>query len=357
MSVLPKTAVVGVGKLGFFHAQKHLRAQKEGVLDFVGFFDVSPERATWVQQELSKDPAYKGHIFENLEHLASHVQAVTIATKSSTHEELTQFFLKRGIHVLVEKPLALSSSGGEELLTLARTQGLKLAVGHSERYQALLPEVMPWLRWWHIRHVEIMRQSAFDSRVSDVSVVDDLMIHDLDLWYHVMGYQGDFVHWQALGRKVLSAQWDEVEALGSYQHPHSQEMIRVRFQASRVLPLGMRMWWVQADEGSLLIDWQKSAWAFDVYSASSLGVPAESQRGLTDRTQNHPNSPLRTWIEKEKQDHLWLETKDFVQALQAPSGTSDAQDSIPLAWAHQVLPSLKWRDRIHQHLHTLPSSN
>lgn len=339
--MLPGTAVIGVGKLGFFHAQKHLRAQKEGKVQFLGIFDVDVERAKYVQQELAKAPEYKGRIFDNLESLASCVQAVTIATKSSTHGSLTQFFLERGVHVLVEKPLALHLSEAKELLSLAQKKNLKLAVGHSERYQAVLPEVTNKLRHWQIRHVEMMRQTAFDPRVSDVSVVDDLMIHDLDLWFHLMSYQGDFVQWQVFGRKVCSDQWDDVEAIGLYRHALS-EGIRVRFQASRVLPLGMRMCWIHADEGSLLIDWQKGAWAMEVYHTTQTNCPLASSEGL--------KPALRTWLEKEKQDHLWLETCDFLHSIQKTPHSSHATSPLRLAWAEQVLPSLKWRDQIHEQL-------
>src|SRR5690606_12281598 len=122
-----RAAVIGVGHLGRFHAQKY-KAVKSA--DLVGLYDASPARSQEISKELDV-PAWA-----SLEDLVGKVDLVTVASTTSSHYEVCRFLIENGIHVHVEKPLASNSQEGEELCALAKKHNVKLQVGHVERFNA-----------------------------------------------------------------------------------------------------------------------------------------------------------------------------------------------------------------------------
>lgn len=120
-----RCAVIGVGYLGRFHAQKY---QGMAQAELVGVCDLSHERAQQVADELGVKA------FTRYQDLANLVDAVTIASPTVSHFEIARFFLQNGIHVHVEKPMTSTSAEGEELCQLAEANQLKLQVGHIERF-------------------------------------------------------------------------------------------------------------------------------------------------------------------------------------------------------------------------------
>lgn len=170
-----RAAVVGVGYLGNFHAQKYkaLSQKQEMNLEFVGVCDLSASLVEKVAGEMGVQA------FVRPEMLLGKVDAVTISTITPTHYELVRFFLENKIHVNVEKPICLKSSEADYLVTLAKTNGLTLCVGHSERFNPVFCELKALIR--NPRFLEFNRYAPFKLRGSDVSVLHDLMIHDLDL--------------------------------------------------------------------------------------------------------------------------------------------------------------------------------
>jgi predicted dehydrogenase len=172
-----RTAVVGVGYLGNFHAQKHktLSAQPELEMELIGVCDHSEAQAKKVAESLGVQA------FTSAQDLLGHVDAVTIATITPVHYELAKLFLENGVHVNVEKPMALTSAQAKELVELAQKKGLALAVGHSERFGTIFQKFSAEVKTQKLKWVELSRYAPFNKRGSDVSVLHDLMIHDLDL--------------------------------------------------------------------------------------------------------------------------------------------------------------------------------
>lgn len=170
-----RVAVVGVGYLGTFHAQKYkaLSQKEEMNIEFVGVCDLSASQVEKVAQEIGAQG------FVRPEMLVGKVDAVTISTITPTHYELAKFFLENKIHVNVEKPICLKSSEADVLVKLARLHGLTLCVGHSERFNPAFSELKAVLQ--KPRFIEFNRYAPFKLRGSDVSALHDLMIHDLDL--------------------------------------------------------------------------------------------------------------------------------------------------------------------------------
>jgi predicted dehydrogenase len=169
-------AVIGVGYLGTFHAQKY-KALCEGAfsgkIECVGVCDSSAEQSQKVASSLALPS------FVNPKDLLGRVDLVSIATVTQSHFDLAKMFLENGVHVNVEKPIAATSEQGRALIKLAKEKRLILSVGHSERfspaYKALEARASKPL------FMELQRHAPYKSRGADVSVVHDLMIHDIDL--------------------------------------------------------------------------------------------------------------------------------------------------------------------------------
>lgn len=163
-------AVVGVGYLGRFHAQKYMNNSQ---VELVGVCDHFPGQADKVAEELGVKS------FHNPEDLLGQVDLVTIAASTLSHYELAKLFLANGVHVNVEKPMTATVSQAEELIQLAQTKNVKLAVGHIERFNPAVLEVKKQLK--DPVYLELHRLAPYKSRGADVSVLHDLMIHDIDL--------------------------------------------------------------------------------------------------------------------------------------------------------------------------------
>jgi len=167
---LPRIGVVGAGALGFHHVR--ILKDLDGI-EFVGFYDVDVERSAHVTKELGV-PA-----FSSVTGLIDAVDALTIVVPTPAHFEVARAALARGRHLLIEKPLTTTVEEADELLDLARTAGALIQTGHVERFNRAIRAALPYVN--DPRFVESNRLAPFNPRGSDVAVVLDLMIHDIDL--------------------------------------------------------------------------------------------------------------------------------------------------------------------------------
>lgn len=165
-----RAGVIGVGYLGRFHAQKYAALPEA---ELVGVVDLDPQRATAVAQECQTQA------FTDYRELLPLVEAVSVAVPTTKHYEVVRACLEQGVDVLAEKPLATTVAEAEELVALAQQRGRILQVGHLERFNPAMEELSRRVR--DPRFIEIHRLSFFKERGTDVDVVRDLMIHDLDL--------------------------------------------------------------------------------------------------------------------------------------------------------------------------------
>lgn len=162
--------VVGVGYAGRFHAEKYAASKKA---ELVGVADINQERALQVGQKLG----VLSHT--DYRELFGRVRCVSIAVPTRLHYAVSRDFLAAGIDVLVEKPMAASLEEGSELVTLAREKALVLQVGHLERFNPAIRRLEGVIQ--EPRFVECHRLAPFVERGTDVDVVLDLMIHDIDV--------------------------------------------------------------------------------------------------------------------------------------------------------------------------------
>ena len=194
-----RTAVIGVGYLGRFHAQKYASLPGSTL---VGIVDPAAETRRRVSAELGV-PAHADH-----RELLGKVDAVSVVTPTQAHFEVARDFLEAGAHVLVEKPMTATVSEAEALIELAHRRGRLLQVGHLERFNAVVQAVQP--RLTVPRFIEPARLAPFKHRGTEVDVVLDLMIHDIDLILSIV--RSPVVSVDAIGSSVFSSEVDIANA-------------------------------------------------------------------------------------------------------------------------------------------------
>ena len=191
--------VLGVGALGQHHA-RHLAGLDD--VRLVGVYDVDAARATKIAGELGTVA------FRDMDSLLAQVEAVTVAVPTPAHAEVGLRALSRGVPVLMEKPLAATLAEADDLIAEARRRQVQLQVGHIERYNRAIRAADAYLDG--PRYIESLRLAPFQPRGTDVAVVLDLMIHDLDLVLHLTGSVATEV--RASGLPVLSPHLDIANA-------------------------------------------------------------------------------------------------------------------------------------------------
>ena len=187
-----RCATIGVGKMGRHHAR--LYAQTEGC-DLVGVVDGNADRAHKMVEE------WGGHAFTTVQELIAHgVDAVTVATPTITHRAIVEPLLEAGIACLVEKPLAADVADARAIADTAKRTGSLLQVGHIVRYDPVMVAIRELLAKGTIRprFIEIDRVSPMTFRSTDVGVVLDMMIHDLDVLLMLMGAEPEEIHANAV---------------------------------------------------------------------------------------------------------------------------------------------------------------
>jgi predicted dehydrogenase len=202
-----RVAVVGVGGFGRHHARIYGELRDEGVR-LVGLVDVDPAKPRELATRLGVPVASR------VEDLPERVDAVSVAVPTRAHRAVAEPLLLRGVHCLVEKPIAPTAAEGEALVAAAERGGALLQVGHVERFNP----VMAAIERLGVRpvFVEAHRLAPFTFRSADVGVVMDLMIHDLDLLLHLVGGAEEPASVEAVGVPLLSEHEDIANARISF---------------------------------------------------------------------------------------------------------------------------------------------
>ncbi len=168
--------VVGVGSLGYHHVR--ILRDVHGV-ELVGFYEARADRAAQVAGELGV------HAFDTRDALFDAVEAITVVVPTSVHHEVASAAVERGLHVFVEKPLTATLAQADDLLEGAARAGVVVQTGHVERFNRAIRAAMAHVH--EPRFIESDRLAPFNPRGSDVAVVLDLMIHDIDLVLTLVG--------------------------------------------------------------------------------------------------------------------------------------------------------------------------
>lgn len=231
-----RMAVVGTGALGRHHAR--ILSQLEHV-ELVAVADSDPRAAAETAQRCQT------RAVGDCRELLSQVQAVVVAVPTGAHRAVAGEFLAAGIDVLVEKPIAASVAEANELLALSRRHGALLQVGHIERFNPALAAARPFLA--DCRYIRAERYAPFSFRSTDIGVVHDLMIHDLDLVLELIAAPVAEVH--AFGVTILTEHEDCAQARLVFSDGSVADL-----SANRVSPVVRRQMQAWGPGGCVQID-------------------------------------------------------------------------------------------------------
>ncbi len=199
-----RVAAIGVGSLGRHHARNYAELASEGRVTLAGICDIDAQTAE-AAGGLHGVPHYS-----EWSDLLGKVDAVSIGTPTETHCEIACAFLERGVHVLVEKPIALTLDEADRMIAAAANSGAKLMVGQLERYNPAMVALRPLVT--RPLYFEIHRVSPFPNRSLDVDVVLDVMIHDLDAVQWLVGENVRVAEIRAVRIPVISDKDDAANA-------------------------------------------------------------------------------------------------------------------------------------------------
>lgn len=279
-----RAAVVGVGYLGRFHAQKY--AALDGV-ELIGVVDASMERAEEVAQEVGCTP------YSDYRPLLKEVDLVSIAVPTQYHYEVAKACLEGNCHILLEKPVTQTVDEADELIRLAASKNLVFQVGHLERFNPAVLALKGVLKNPHF--IESHRLAPFKPRGTDVNVVLDLMIHDIDIILNIVGSPLKIVN--SVGVPVLS---DEVDIANARLQFENGCVANVT--ASRVSREAMRKIRIFQQDAYISIDYQERKISIFRKNGGGLEVP-----GLP-----HVNMEEKSF---EQGDALLAEISAFVESV------------------------------------------
>jgi predicted dehydrogenase len=323
-----RVGVVGAGGLGIHH----IRILRDMLgSEFAGFFDSRPARAEQVAQDLG----VTAHA--SLEALLDVVDAVTIVVPTPAHFAVAQQVLARGIHALIEKPIATTLDEADAMLALARANGALVQTGHVERFNRAIRAALPYVD--APRFIESDRLAPFNPRGADVAVVLDLMIHDIDLVHTLVGGKASSV--VAVGVPVLTPFVDIANARLTFD---SGAVANIT--ASRVSRERMRKLRIFQQSGYLSLDLGSGDGEFfrlrgDVDIAALAAAPLALEQFVE-----------RIPLKAEEGEPLRLEFESFLSAVrgEAPIAVTGEAGRDALAVALQIvkdiersLPSLSGR--------------
>jgi predicted dehydrogenase len=216
-----RCGVIGVGQLG----QHHVRIY-EGLpeVDLVGVFDTNAGRL----QEISGRHSVRA--FDSAENLIAEVDAISLAVPTSLHHEIGLKVLENGRHLLVEKPITSTALEGLDLVSAAKSKDLILGVGHSERFAAPIRAALEYVN--NPRFIEALRLAGFGPRGTDVSVIHDLMIHDIDLVLSLV--DSDVERVEAIGVPVFTPNVDIANARLSFRNGTVATLTASRVSSDRL---------------------------------------------------------------------------------------------------------------------------
>ena len=277
-----RTAVIGVGYLGKFHAQKF--AEIPGA-DLVAVVDVDVEARERVAKELGVDA------IGDYRRLIGAVDAVSVAVPTPAHFEIARAFLDSGTHVLVEKPITETVEQAARLIEIARQRSAVLQVGHLERFNPAVRALKPLLH--NPRFVESVRIAPYNVRGTDVDVVLDLMIHDIDLIQFIAG--SPIERLEAVGAAVITDKPDVANA-------------RIRFESGCIAN-------VTASRTSLKVERKIRIFQDACYFSADLHQKAVSVYRKSDTMNGPLNLPISIeQLECDDDDALRLEIEAFLSA-------------------------------------------
>lgn len=303
-----RVGVVGTGALGFHHAR--LLRRMDGA-EFAGIYDIDPRRAAEVATQLTT----VAH--PSLDSLLDRVEAVSIAVPTPAHAEVGATVLARGVAALIEKPLADSVESAERLVHEAQASRVVLQVGHVERFNRAVRAAAPYLV--EPRFLQCERLAPFQPRGTDVAVILDLMIHDLDLVLELV--RSDVREVRATGVPVLTPHVDIANARVEFANGAVALVTASRISRERTRTLR-----IFQPTGYFSLDLAKGSGRFYRLKPGWQGLGATRIEDIVEVMR----------LEAPEAEPLGLELESFLRAVRgegevAVSGAAGAE-ALRLAW-------------------------
>lgn len=290
--------------------------------DFAGFHESDPARAAQVASTLGV------RAFDTLESLLDVVDAVTIVVPTPAHHDVAQQVLSRGIHALIEKPLAATLAEADDLLATASTHGALIQTGHVERFNRAIRAAIPFVD--APRFIESDRLAPFNPRGADVAVVLDLMIHDIDLVHTLVGGKASSV--MAVGVPVLTPFVDMANARLAFDTGAVANITasRVSRERTRKLRIFQQSGYLSLDLGAGNGEFFRLRGDIDVATLATAPLALEQ---FVERV------PL----EADEGDALRLELESFLAAVrgEGPIAVSGEEGREALAVALQIVAEIE----------------
>ena len=324
-----RIGVVGVGHLGKEHA-RILSGLPE--VELVGVVDTSPAQAQAIAEKCQTKA------FTDYRELVPLVQAAVIVVPTAYHHEVATAYLRAGVPVLVEKPFAPTVAQADEVLNLARQRGLVVQVGHIERFNPAFEELQR--RPLVPKYIRAERNSGFSGRSTDVGVVMDMMIHDLDLVLALV--KSPVARVEALGVAVLNGNEDIAHAT-----VHFANGAVASLSANRVSAEPSRRMQVMGPEGFAVVDFAKKSVtltqrAEHLRSGKIDSRTADAATLTSLRTELYTRHLETQTLDRSGGDQLTAELRDFIRAV--TTGSAPRVDGVAgrdaVALAQQIVSAL-----------------
>ncbi len=318
MSNKIKMGMIGVGHMGQYHV--NVANGLTNQCEVIGVYDADQARMNEIASRFNVP------VQGDMDALIDSADALVIAVPTVYHYEIAKKAIEKGKHVLLEKPMTETVDQAKEIVELAEKKGLILQVGHVERFNGAVLEVgkiveKPFL-------VESRRLAPFNPRISDVGVVLDLLIHDLDIIINLIG--GEISHVHARGKKVFSKHEDVASAVLQFESGCVANLTASRATQSKIrtLTISQEKAYVVLDFSTQDIDVHRQASSASIMSPEELKYKQES---FVEKIFVHKDNPL-------KQEH-----QHFLACI---SGTEkplvhNSSDIRTLEVAHKILKQVQ----------------
>lgn len=236
-----KVGVIGVGSMGKNHVRSYVALKH--VCDLVGIYDIDQKKS----KEMAKSYGVKS--FSSLDSILKEVNAVNIATPTTTHYSITLKAIEAGKHVLIEKPITNEIDEANEILKRAKKKKLIVQVGHIERFNPAIKALPDMLEEENIIAIDVQRMGPYDPRIDDTDVIQDLMIHDIDVVSSLI--DSKIVKVNAFARKVVSKKHMDF-AVANYQ---TQNDVIVTLTSSRATNKKIRKMAITTEKSFIELDY------------------------------------------------------------------------------------------------------
>jgi len=293
-----RTGVIGIGHLGRAHVKILSKIES---CELVGCYDVVQEKAEMAALE------HGTKAFSDQQSLIDQCKAISLVVPTTEHYRCGRDILESGRHLFIEKPVTRKSEEAQKLIELARANGLKLQVGHIERFNPAIRSLRDKITYPSF--IEAHRLSPFNFRGLDVAVIFDLMIHDIDLCLYLT--KSKVIDIQASAVNVVSEKMDIANARLTFESGCVANLT-----ASRISPKGMRKLRIFQPKGYISIDFSDPS--AEIYNLLDKGEEPSATSGFSTAI-DFGDAGKKISINKpsiEKYDMLTAELSSFIDAVQ-----------------------------------------